>query len=189
MYGDLAFQEERREQLIDGKIVMMSPASTGHTYVSDNIYRIFGNYLHKKKCIVFGDGLLVHLSEKDKFVPDVMVICDRSKIKYSFVDGPPDLVVEVLSPSTARFDRGYKKSVYERCGVAEYWIVEPVRKSVEVYLLDDGHYVLDNLYTLFSSVELDAMSDVERAAVVTEFKCHLFDDLVIHLDDIFGDLF
>ena len=73
-----------------------------------------------RACIPFGDGVLVHLTDEDKFVPDVMVVCDRNKIKPDGVYGAPDLVVEVLSPSTVKNDKGYKKSIYESSGIPEY---------------------------------------------------------------------
>ena len=60
---------------------------------------------------------------------------------------------------------------------------------MEVYLLQDGRYVLDNLYTFYSEEELADLEERDRAGLVTEFKCHLYDDLVIRLEDIFGDLF
>ena len=189
MDTNLAYQEERREELINGQVVMMAPASSSHTYVADGILSIFRHYLRGKPCIPFGDGLLVRLTDDEKFVPDVMVVCDRSKIKRTYIDGAPDLVVEVLSPGTAKNDKGYKKDVYERSGVPEYWIVNPADKSIEVYLREDGAYRLDNVYTLSPAEELAEMTEEEKAAVITEFKCHLFDDLIICLDDIFGDLF
>lgn len=189
MNGNLAYQDERREELINGKIVMMAPASAGHTYVADGILSIFRHYLKGKKCVPFGDGLLVHLTDKDKFVPDVMVVCDRDKIKPDGVYGAPDLVVEVLSPSTAKNDRTYKKDVYEQCGVSEYWLANPADKAVEVYLLENGKFVLDDVYTVRPDWMLKQMTKEEKDAIVTEFKCHLYDDLIIRLDDIFGDFF
>ncbi len=185
MNENLAYQEERREELIGGKVVMMSPASVNHTYVAGNIFYIFKDYLKRKKCIPFGDGILVHLTDEDKFVPDVMVVCDHSKIKPNGIYGAPDLVVEVLSPSTAKNDRGRKKEVYAKCGVREYWIVSPGDKSVEIYRLDGSTFVLHDVYTQRPDWELEAMSAEEKAAVVTHFKCSLFDDLDISLDDIF----
>lgn len=189
MDGNLAYQENRREELISGKVVMMAPTSAGHTYVADNILNIFKNYLKGKKCIPFGDGLLVHLTDKDKFVPDVMVVCDREKIKSDGVHGAPDLVVEVLSHSTAKNDRTYKKDVYQSCGVPEYWLVSPADKIIEVYLLEGGKYILHDVYAVRPDWVLGYMTVEEKAAIVTEFKCHLYDDLIIRLDDIFGDLF
>ena len=189
MSGNLAYQEERREELIGGKVVMMSPASAEHVYTAGSIYNIFKNYLKGKNCIPFSDGLLVHLTDENKFVPDMMVVCDRSKIKSDGVHGAPDLVVEVLSPSTAKDDRTRKKEIYEACGVPEYWLVSPTDKSIEVYLLESGKYILHDVYTVRPDWVLKQMTDEERAAIVTEFKCHLYDDLIIRLDDIFGDLF
>lgn len=189
MSDNLAYQEERREELIGGKVVMMAPASAEHVYTAGSIYNIFKNYLKGKNCIPFSDGLLVHLTDENKFVPDMMVVCDRSKIKSDGVHGAPDLVVEVLSPSTAKDDRTRKKEVYEACGVPEYWLVSPTDKSIEIYLLESGKYVLHDVYTVRPDWVLKQMTDEERAAIVTEFKCHLYDDLIIRLDDIFGDLF
>lgn len=189
MSENLAYQDFQREELIGGKIVAMSPASAGHVSVAGNIYSIFKNYLRGKQCVPFTDGLLVQLTDGDKFIPDMMVVCDRSKIKRTYIDGAPDLIVEILSPKTALNDRWYKKNIYESCGVPEYWIVNLADKSIEVYLLQNGRYELDNLYTLYPVEELEEMTDEEKAAVITEFKCHLFDDLVIRLDDIFYDLF
>ena len=189
MSDNLAYQEERREELIGGNVVMMSPASAEHVYTAGSIYNIFKNYLKGKNCIPFSDGLLVHLTDENKFVPDMMVVCDRSKIKSDGVHGAPDLVVEVLSPSTAKDDRTRKKEVYEACGVPEYWLVSPTDKSIEVYLLESGKYILHDVYTVRPDWVLKQMTDEERTAIVTEFKCHLYDDLIIRLDDIFGDLF
>ena len=118
-----------------------------------------------------------------------MVVCDREKIKSQWVAGAPDLVVEVLSPGTAKNDKWHKKNVYEASGVPEYWIVSAKEKSIEVHLLQDGRYVLDNIYTYYSEEELKDLEEKEKRKVVMEFKCHLYDDLIIRLEDIFGDLF
>lgn len=187
MSSNLAYQyqEERREELIGGKIVMMSPAFTNHTLVSGNIYRIFGNYLYGKKCTPISDGSTVYLTDEDHFVPDMMVVCDPDKIKPDGVYGAPDLAVEVLSPSTARNDKTHKKSVYAQCGVREYWLVSPGDKTVEVYRTDGTELILHNIYALPPDWMLAKMSEEERAALETHFKCSLFDDLDISLEDVF----
>ncbi len=189
MSGNLAYQEERREELIGGKIIAMSPAATNHNRIADNIHGIFWSYLRGKKCVPFGDGEKVFLTETDHYVPDFMVICDRDKIKLDGIHGAPDLVVEVLSPGTAKNDRGVKKAVYESSGVPEYWIVDPAGKSIEVYLLEDGYYSLENVHYFHSEQEREYLTDDEKAALATGFKCHLYDDLVIRLEDIVDDLF
>lgn len=187
--NNLAYQEECREELIDGKIVMMSPSPAwNHVSVSGSIYNIFFNYLRGKTCRSIPDGFDLRLSNKNHFIPDGMVVCDRDKIKPNWVEGAPDLVWEVLSPRTAKNDRWHKKNAYEASGVPEYWIVDPAGQSIEVYLLQEGRYVLDNIYTRYSAEMLEALTEEEQADLVKEFRCHLYDDLPIRLEDVFGDL-
>ena len=73
----------------------------------------------------------------------------------------------------------------ENAGVKEYWIVSTAEKSVEQYLLQDGRFVLANTYTQYPDYLLEDMTEEELAALVTEFKCSLYDDLLIKLADIF----
>jgi len=186
MEGNLAYQEERREELIDGKVVAMSPRpSVNHNRVASNIFWLFETYLRKRKCTPFDDGTDLYLTEDDRFIPDMMIVCDPDKIKSDGVHGTPDLVVEVLSSSTVRYDRGRKKDIYEKCGVREYWLVSPSEKFIEVYRTQKGEFALHSIYTLHADWELAQMSEEERAAVVTHFKCSLFDDFDISLEDIF----
>ena len=189
MSTNLAYQEVFRKELLDGRLTAMSPATTRHNRIAENIYFIFRTYLNAKRCVPLGDGYDLYLTDQDRFIPDFMIVCDRDKIKAKGVYGAPDLVVEVLSPSTAKNDKWYKKNLYESSGVPEYWIVNPVDCSIEVYRLQDGGYVLDNLYTYYHRSELDDLTEAERANLVAEFQCHLFSGLNIPLEDIFGDLF
>ena len=185
MSDNLAYQEDLREELIGGEFVMMAPASTNHTFTAGNIFGIFWSYLKGKKCTPISDGSTVYLTEEDHFVPDVMVVCDPDKIRSDGVHGAPDLVVEVLSPSTARNDKTRKKEVYARCGVKEYWIVSPGEKAVEQYLLQDGRFVLQAVHTLYPAYMLECMPEQERLEAEAPFQCSLFDDLDISLADVF----
>ena len=190
MDGNLAyqddFQEKIREELIGGKVVAMSPRpSWNHNRVSFNIAHIFEKHLYGKKCTPIADGMDLYLDDDNRFVPDFMVVCDPDKIEPDGVHGAPDLVVEVLSPSTMRNDKTHKKDTYARCGVREYWLVSPSDRSVEVYHTDGTGFVLHDIYALYPDWQLAQMSDEERSAVITHFKCSLFDDLDIPLDDIF----
>lgn len=186
MNTNLAYQEEIREELINGQVVAMSPKPRfNHHRIAWNIANIFDEYLRGKRCTAIVDGLDLFLTDKDHFVPDVMVVCDRDKIKSDGVFGTPDLVVEVLSPSTVMNDRKHKKAVYERCGVKEYWIVSPEARSVEQHLLEDGKLTLSEVYAQEPDYLLAKMTEEERSALVTQFKCSLFDDLDILLEDIF----
>ena len=187
MNGNLAYlQNDVWEELIDGKVIAMSPRpTTDHYHVSFNIAYIFTTYLRGKRCTPFGDGVDLYLTETDRFIPDGMVVCDTEKIKRDGVHGAPDLVVEVLSPSTATHDRGRKKQVYEQCGVSEYWIVDPANKTLEQYLLQQGAFTLHEVYAIYPDYMLDKMTEEERAALPASFRCSLFEDLDIVLEDIF----
>lgn len=171
------------------KIAAMSPHPAAyHNMVAERIDFIFRLYLRGKKCVPLGDGYDVYLTPKDRFVPDFMVVCNPDKIKFDGVHGAPDLVVEVLSPGTAKNDKTYKKDVYAQGGVREYWIVSPEEGMIEQYLLQGGELALKAVYTAYANWMLNKMTEKERAAIVKTFKCSLFDDLEISLDDIFYDL-
>jgi len=188
MNTNLAYQyeDERPSEIIGGKVVMMAGASINHNRITGNIYRIFSAYLKGKPCESFNDGVKLFLDEANQFIPDGMIVCDKDKVKEDGVYGAPDLVLEVLSPSTAKNDRGKKKYAYERAGVREYWIVNPADKTVEVYLPRDGRLVLDNTYSIYPDFMFDhLLTEAERAAIPESFKCSLFDDLEIRLEDVF----
>ncbi len=187
MADNLAYRmdDTRREELFGGEVVMLARPTINHNRIAFNIARIFAAYLDGKPCEAFADGVDLHLSENERYVPDGMIVCEPSKIQTDGVYGTPDLVVEVLSPSTAKNDKGRKKDVYEACGVREYWIVDPVNKSVEVYLQLNGRFTLDNVYSIYPGWMLKKMTEEECSAIPMEIKCSLFDDLVIRVEDVF----
>ena len=115
MADNLAHQEEIRDEMLNGKIVLMSPRpAVNHNRVIGNIFFAFMGYLRGKTCEPFADGTDVYLTEKDRVVPDVMIICKKEIIKRNGVHGAPDLIVEVLSPGTEKRDRGYKKRLVRK---------------------------------------------------------------------------
>ena len=118
-----------------------------------------------------------------------MIVCQPEILQDDGIHGAPDLIVEVLSPSTAKRDRGYKKDLYERSGVKEYWIVDPMNKAIETYLLKNGKFVFDNLYSLYPDCDLKRMTSEEIAKIPTEFKCSLYDDLTISIKKVFSKTF
>ena len=186
MNSSAVYQEELWQEQIGGKLVMMAPAAVNHVLVSGNIYGIFSSYLRGKRCTPFADGALVYLTDEDHFSPDFMIVCNPDIIRPDGIHGVPDLVVEVLSPSTASYDRSRKKDVYERCGVRELWIVSPTEKMVEQYFLRDGKFLLNETYALYPDWLRKKLKPDEQAAIVTEFRCSLYDDLTISLEDIFA---
>lgn len=186
MNGNLAYKEEEREELLNGKIVMMSSPSVNHNIISFNITHIFSEYLKGKPCMAFNDGVDVYLTEKDRVIPDAMIVCNKTIIRPDGVHGVPDLVVEVLSPSTAKNDRGYKKDLYEKSGVKEYWIVDPNMRSIESYLLLDGSYSMDGFYGIFP--DAFGITEKERTESRKEIQVSLYNDFCIPLEEIFHNL-
>ena len=191
MNGNLAyaFEEEPWDEVIDGKLVAMSPRpTTAHNIIASNIAIMLGLFFRHRKCTPFADGEDLYLTEKDRFVPDGMVVCDPKKIKASGVYGAPDLVIEILSPGTAKRDRTYKKDAYEKSGVREYWIISPREKSVEQYLLQDGKLVLHDLLSVYPDYLLEKMTEEERGRVRTAFPCGIFPELTVSLEEVFWRL-
>lgn len=141
----LTWEENERVELIDGEAVMMAPPSVEHQRISREIFRQLANYLEGKKCEVFAAPFGVRLFERDGDAPedvdtvvepDISVICDSGKLDTHDCKGAPDLVIEILSPSTRRQDRLVKPGLYQRAGVRESWIVNPEDKTVQVMLQD-----------------------------------------------------
>ena len=184
------YHDEPRYETHDGKIVFMAPsASPDHGFVVINVASIFKNFLKGKPCWVLGDNSDVHLSDKDIFRPDVSVICNKDILKKGKgIYGAPDLVVEILSPRTMKYDRNYKKNVYEKAGVKEFWIIDPSNRAVEVYLLKDGKYELDNVYVKHDEGWIARTTQENRDAIIYEFKTSIFDDLIIKVEDVFENI-
>ena len=148
-YTDLLeWDEDVRAELHDGGVVMMAPPLRVHQEVIAQLLVQIGNYVKGKKCKVYPAPFGVRLfPKKDKsdntvFEPDIVVVCDSEKLDDRGCNGPPDLVIEVVSPSTAKYDRVYKFRKYQKAGVKEYWIVDPDEKSVQVCVLENGNYVM-----------------------------------------------
>ena len=173
---------------INGQEVLMSPRpATRHAITAGNIYHIFRRFLKGKRCKTFIEPD-VFLDENNNFVPDVLIVCDRGKIKYNGIHGAPDLVVEVLSASTAARDKGIKKAAYEKAGVKEYWIADTASKSVEVYHLRNGRLELDDVYLVYPPEEWERMTEEQRAAARLTVKVSLYDDLFVDVREVFEDI-
>ena len=136
--------EDVRCELIDGVVYDMSPAPGWvHQGLSINLLVQLGSFLEGKTCKVFHAPFDVRLSvgDDDSVVqPDIVVICDRSKLSGTGCEGAPDMVIEILSPSTASKDMLIKFNKYLMAGVREYWIVDPQTQVVRVCILNNGRY-------------------------------------------------
>jgi len=145
-YADyLTWGDGVRYELIDGVAYAMTSPSTVHQRVSRKLTLKIGNFLEGKVCELFvapSDVRLNHDKGDDTVVqPDLLVVCDKSKLDDRGCLGAPDLVIEILSASTARFDMLVKFQKYLNAGVREYWIVDPEEQIVDVFVLEHGKYI------------------------------------------------
>lgn len=144
-YADYqTWPDEERWEIIDGEAYCMTPApGLRHQVVSMNLSRIFANFFLGKPCRPFSAPTDVILDDFNVVQPDLLVVCDPNKMTEANIQGAPDLVVEILSPSTKLKDKREKKALYERVGVREYLVVYPDDEMVEQYRLIDGRYAMD----------------------------------------------
>ena len=163
----LAWNDGERAEIIDGEVFLMAPApSREHQKVSGEIFRQLANYLEGKRCEVYQAPFDVRLFEKDGDTPedvdtvvepDIVVVCDHSKLDDRGCKGAPDMVVEILSPSTQRHDRLVKLSLYQRAGVREYWIVSPDDQTVQVLTLSNGLLLPHEVYSRKDVAKVNAL--------------------------------
>ena len=129
--------DDQRVELIDGVIYDMTAPTYVHQGFGGEIYAIFLNYIIKNKgnCMTFISPADIQLNRDNKTMvqPDVFIICDRDKLKKRVLFGAPDLIVEILSPSTRKKDIIVKTRKYRLAGVREYWIVDPMHKQICVH--------------------------------------------------------
>ncbi|CAA7601719.1 Restriction endonuclease type II-like [Acididesulfobacillus acetoxydans] len=168
-YADyLTWPEGDRWEIIDGVPYMQVAPIWQHQSVSRELLRQFSNYLLHKPCQVFAspfDLRLSNLDTKDEdttevYQPDLTIICDKDKLSKTGFCGVPEMVIEILSPSTAKTDKLLKFNAYESFGVKEYWIVEPDTKLVNAFILQgDGRYGRIEVYTEDDEVKVSIFPD------------------------------
>lgn len=168
-YGDYcSWLDEERWELIDGIAYNMTPApSRVHQEILLAVADAFYRYLEGKPCKVYVAPFDVRLpegDEKDEEIqtvvqPDLVVVCDPTKLDEKGCRGTPDLVMEITSPATARRDQREKFLLYEKAGVKEYWIVNPTDKIVTVFILNEnGKYGRPEIYSDEDSIEVGLFS-------------------------------
>lgn len=142
----LSWEESDHMELLDGAPIMMAPPSRMHQKISVELTRQLANFLDGRKCEVYAAPFAVRLFAQTEdspedvqtvLQPDISVVCDQEKLDKYGCRGAPDVVMEILSPSTIRHDRFIKFNAYQRAGVREYWIVSPQEQMVQVFLRKD----------------------------------------------------
>jgi len=132
----------KRREIVEGELFVTPSPNLEHQRISRRIELALANYLEAYPIgEIFDAPMDVILSDFDVVEPDlVIVLNEHREILKTWVEGTPDLVVEILSPTTSKRDRGVKLKAYARHGVTEYWIVDPDQRSIEVYRLGRGKY-------------------------------------------------
>ncbi|TCL70741.1 Uma2 family endonuclease [Hydrogenispora ethanolica] len=165
----LTWPDEERYELIDGIPHLQAAPIWQHQVISRELLIQFGNYLQGKPCQVFStpfDLRLPESDEKDEDVanvlqPDILIICDKSRLKGTGYYGAPTLIIEIVSPSSGKMDKLYKFNKYEKAGVQEYWIVEPEEKIINVFtLLENNRYGRPDVYSEENSVKVGVFPDL-----------------------------
>ena len=140
------WDDTERWELIDGVPYAMTPApSRFHQGISINLLLQLGSFLKDKPCKVYAAPFDVRLNagtdDNTVVQPDILVVCDLSKLDDKGCNGAPDMVVEIVSPSSAHKDRLIKFQQYLIAGVREYWIIDPEIRTVQVCYLENGNYI------------------------------------------------
>lgn len=137
-----ALPEGTRAELIDGDMYMLAAPGRTHQRILGSMYRKISDYIdvNNGSCEVDIAPFAVFLNEDDRTYvePDISVVCDPSKLDERGCNGAPDWIVEIVSPGSKRMDYFTKLFKYRTAGVREYWIVDPEKEKVMVYLFDCG---------------------------------------------------
>lgn len=175
----VTWPEDKPMELIDGVPYAMTPApSRIHQKISVELVRQISTYLHGKTCEVYAapfDVRLTDINEADEEInnvvqPDISIICDQEKLDDKGCKGNPDLVMEIISPSSISMDYIKKLYLYEKYSVREYWIIHPIDKIVMVYkLIQNGKFARPEVYQIDETIKLG-----------------IFDDFTISLANVFG---
>lgn len=146
--------EGHRAELIDGQIYDMAPPNRRHQQILSFLHLEIGNYIRDNNgpCEVYPAPFAVFLNEDNStyIEPDISVICDSNKLDERGCNGAPDWIIEIVSPGSKRMDYYTKLSLYREAGVREYWIVDPIKRTIVVYDMehDDGpvlHSFIDTI--------------------------------------------
>jgi len=178
-YADyLTWLDNQRRELYNGFIKLMSPAPRKiHQRISSFLHIEIGYFLKKKKCQIYAAPFDVRLPQKSKsdkeiftlVQPDLCIICNPEKLDDKGCIGAPDMIIEIISKSSAKNDAIEKYNIYEEAGVLEYWIVYPETELVHVFLLENGKFQLKKIYASDDKIEV-----------------HIFKgELIIDLNEIF----
>ena len=164
-----SYTEPPKTEKINGIIYNMAGGSFKHADTISALNSLLHAHFRGKSCKVYSSELDIHLDDNNMFRPDISIICDFSKMRDDGYYGAPTMVIEVLSPSTAKRDRGDKFDCYQAHGVEELWLVNPEYETIEQYTRDNSNFKPPSIH--FKSG--------------TSFTSTAFEGLDIKIDDVF----
>ncbi len=162
----LAWQEGEPIEIIDGHVFYKTPAPTRkHQQVLRELATEFSLFLRDKECEVFFAPFDVRLLAEKKtdeevfniVQPDLVIVCDKKKLDEKGCNGSPDMMVEILSPTSVKVDRWKKYQLYEQAGVKEYWIIDVINEAIEVYYLKNQQYEFNGVFTREDHIEVKSL--------------------------------
>ena len=156
-YADyLTWFDDKRRELINGFIQLFAAPLRKHQKISWNLSVKFGNYIKGKDCEAYSAPFDVRFSKNGEknnnkiytvVQPDIVIVCDKAKLDKRGCIGAPDMIIEIISKSTANKDAVKKYTLYEKHGVKEYWLVRPEEENVTVFVLNEkGKYEYISCY-------------------------------------------
>ncbi len=157
-----ALPEGKRAEVFDGVLYDMASPSQIHQSLSMQLCTVINNYIIRKKgiCSIFSAPFYVKLSDKPLIIvqPDIMVICDKSKLDGKRCNGAPDFIIEIVSPGNPADDYIRKLYHYENCGVREYWIADPRKKTITVNYFEGN--IINSQYSFDSVIKVNIYDDL-----------------------------
>jgi len=137
-------EDGERFEIINGEMIVLPPPSTKDGWLVQELGFILGSFVRSQRLgLIYTAPVGVRLSENDIVEPDLFYVSEarRESLRERYFDGPPELVVEVMSLSSLRTDRIRKMALYQRAGVREYWIADPATESIHIFALQNGRLV------------------------------------------------
>jgi len=138
----LSWDEDVRAELVDGVLYMMALPVQRHQKILGELYGQLWQYLKGKPCRVFPApfGVRLDATKETALEPDIVIVCDKTKLEGNICLGAPDMIIEILSPSSIKMDNVIKHRLYQKAEVREYWIVDPEHDLLQAGVLHEGKY-------------------------------------------------
>lgn len=160
--------ENDKAEFIQGEVILHSPVKRGHNTAASLLHQLINVYVIRNKLGEVGyDKLMIHLT-RNSYEPDICFFGYEKSQHFTdeqMLFPAPDFVVEVLSKSTEKTDRGIKMIDYAASGVGEYWLIHPQKRVIEKYILEDNRYWMEKIYTIEDTIKSKVIKDFHISVI------------------------